>query len=134
MLRCTSYIISCMVYDISLELNLVDIWVSAAFSYRLWQDILKMAIFTIASASLFWSLRRIQKFSGNSIIRFRCSFSRAFHIIKTYCNIIFHFWDIHTFIYFLPCSTLIVVKFTYIIHYFYFIIPFILKFNSIASN
>ena len=42
-----------MVYDISLDLNLVDIWISAAFCYLLLQDISKMAIFTIASASLF---------------------------------------------------------------------------------
>ena len=129
MLQCTSYIISCMVYDISLELNIVDIWVSAAFCYLLLQDILKMAIFTIASASPFLILETYAKIFNNSIIRFRCSFSRAFHIIKNYWNIIFKFLDIHTFIYFLPYSTLIVVKFTYNIHYFYFIIPFILKFN-----
>ena len=116
----TSYIISFMVYDISYKFNLVDIGTSATFSYLLVQDISEMVIFTIGSGSLFWSLWGIQKFSRNSIIRFRCSVSRAFHIIKNYWNIIFHFSDIHTFIYFLPCSTLIVVKFTYIIHYFWF--------------
>ena len=80
-----------MVYDISYKFNLVDIGTSAAFSYLLLQDISEMVIFTIGSGSLLWSLWGIQKLSRNSITRFRCSFSRAFQIIKNCWNIIFHF-------------------------------------------
>ena len=55
-----------MVYDISYNLNLVDIEVLAAFTYLLLPDILKMVISTIGSTPLFLGLETYTKVFNKS--------------------------------------------------------------------